>query len=84
MQSSPLHLSVILDPSNGSIQFLHASDEETGLVNFYLSQSPQTGQFNSYTLFGSIKMCGIRESQSPQTGQFNSYSFRETKLDEPN
>jgi len=40
------------------------------------SQSPQTGQFNSYIEilfyhFGSDTL----ESQSPQTGQFNSYKM---------
>jgi len=35
-------------PSNGSIQFLHIFNQAY-LVGFYIeSQSPQTGQFNSY------------------------------------
>jgi len=39
-----------------------------------MSQSPQTGQFNSYPLFGSARdLAEAVESQSPQTGQFNSY-----------
>jgi len=39
-----------------------------------LSQSPQTGQFNSYGAIGfkNVRVDGS-ESQSPQTGQFNSY-----------
>ncbi len=37
------------------------------------SQSPQTGQFNSY--IGGIRVLNppTKKSQSPQTGQFNSY-----------
>ena len=42
-----------------------------------MSQSPQTGQFNSYcyrrTNDGLEK---VEKSQSPQTGQFNSYMER--------
>ncbi len=90
------HVSI---PSNGSIQFLHASTriEEPGryfglnpltrvnsilskrvgwlrLLSFFKSQSPQTGQFNSYTSPSSnIDYANVIESQSPQTGQFNSY-----------
>ncbi len=46
-----------------------------------MSQSPQTGQFNSYNLWINLGY-GIEliVSQSPQTGQFNSYlilGFRE-------
>jgi len=37
-----------------------------------MSQSPQTGQFNSYKMLG-FKSVEDYESQSPQTGQFNSY-----------
>jgi len=38
------------------------------------SQSPQTGQFNSYTnLRGLLDLVNLQMSQSPQTGQFNSY-----------
>ena len=38
------------------------------------SQSPQTGQFNSYNGDWAINCMRIhKESQSPQTGQFNSY-----------
>ena len=41
-----------------------------------MSQSPQTGQFNSYlTLIEGIEKFGLL-SQSPQTGQFNSYLVR--------
>jgi len=39
-----------------------------------LSQSPQTGQFNSYTDV-SNPYAYAEQSQSPQTGQFNSYEF---------
>jgi len=39
----------------------------------YKSQSPQTGQFNSYTLFQEPGSDAGIGSQSPQTGQFNSY-----------
>ena len=37
-----------------------------------MSQSPQTGQFNSYykNILGTMI---LEKSQSPQTGQFNSY-----------
>jgi len=40
-----------------------------------LSQSPQTGQFNSYGPEAN-KLADIKSarSQSPQTGQFNSYT----------
>ena len=37
------------------------------------SQSPQTGQFNSYDLAWNVRKLGLFKSQSPQTGQFNSY-----------
>jgi len=36
------------------------------------SQSPQTGQFNSYIQTGHKSIASLA-SQSPQTGQFNSY-----------
>mgnify|MGYP001450382444 CR=1 FL=1 len=40
------------------------------------SQSPQTGQFNSYMLcLKLLKLLRQKESQSPQTGQFNSYGY---------
>ena len=39
-----------------------------------MSQSPQTGQFNSYIQDNLIKELELNsKSQSPQTGQFNSY-----------
>ena len=39
------------------------------------SQSPQTGQFNSYSMFLGLILTIIKDmSQSPQTGQFNSYT----------
>ena len=39
-----------------------------------MSQSPQTGQFNSYAVYSqTYSFLTILESQSPQTGQFNSY-----------
>ena len=38
-----------------------------------VSQSPQTGQFNSYILDALNGIAWNDESQSPQTGQFNSY-----------
>ena len=61
-------------PSNGSIQFLR-------LIRYYYyylldiqSQSPQTGQFNSYAIGLIINLSNLQtKSQSPQTGQFNSY-----------
>jgi len=37
------------------------------------SQSPQTGQFNSYEILGVLGIIWFPLSQSPQTGQFNSY-----------
>jgi len=37
------------------------------------SQSPQTGQFNSYSFSTNLDLLYGLESQSPQTGQFNSY-----------
>ena len=45
-----------------------------------MSQSPQTGQFNSYAnpIFSLSKT--MKMSQSPQTGQFNSY--KEVKMKE--
>jgi len=44
------------------------------LVSRYMSQSPQTGQFNSYKEALSLDASSDKElSQSPQTGQFNSY-----------
>ena len=44
---------------------------------FYESQSPQTGQFNSYylTIDPNWFIKCSDESQSPQTGQFNSYLY---------
>jgi len=36
-------------PSNGSIQFLHCLVVVTDEINYEKSQSPQTGQFNSYS-----------------------------------
>ena len=38
-----------------------------------VSQSPQTGQFNSYEDGWYVHVDDERLSQSPQTGQFNSY-----------
>ncbi len=39
-----------------------------------MSQSPQTGQFNSYKMgMNTEEDKKIVGSQSPQTGQFNSY-----------
>jgi len=42
------------------------------MEKFYASQSPQAGQFNSYS---HKKNCilNLKKSQSPQAGQFNSY-----------
>ena len=40
----------------------------------WVSQSPQAGQFNSYTVdFDEIDENFWDRSQSPQAGQFNSY-----------
>ena len=39
-------------PSNGSIQFLHKMLAFVKNYGFHLSQSPQTGQFNSYLHLG--------------------------------
>ena len=38
-----------------------------------MSQSPQTGQFNSYAKDKNGYDKVVSMSQSPQTGQFNSY-----------
>ena len=40
-----------------------------------MSQSPQTGQFNSYDSSQAKAKLSDIMSQSPQTGQFNSYSL---------
>ncbi len=37
------------------------------------SQSPQAGQFNSYSIIRISNRFGLEWSQSPQAGQFNSY-----------
>jgi len=58
-------------PSNGSIQFLLRSNG-TEIIS-RKSQSPQTGQFNSYISRAFRIPIEVLESQSPQTGQFNSY-----------
>ena len=42
--------SIVSIPSNGSIQFLQVYQTPTGKRNNIQSQSPQTGQFNSYLL----------------------------------
>jgi len=67
-----LHLVSI--PSNGSIQFLLSLSGPFSFGAWGESQSPQTGQFNSYR-DGLKAFANYRnfESQSPQTGQFNSY-----------
>ena len=56
-------------------------------MHLILSQSPQTGQFNSYPEFGAMTNGGIWFwSQSPQTGQFNSYpasNHKESRLPPP-
>ena len=44
----------------------------TGLGKSRVSQSPQTGQFNSYDDYDE-RIDKVLKSQSPQTGQFNSY-----------
>ena len=65
-------------PSNGSIQFLlcYRKWNSLGWIEIW-SQSPQTGQFNSYTNDEKRYWFGNEEeSQSPQTGQFNSYPRR--------
>jgi len=43
------------------------------------SQSPQTGQFNSYKEIIWYTKCFLK-SQSPQTGQFNSYEDNNKKI----
>ena len=43
------------------------------MVELSVSQSPQTGQFNSYYPLFLLRFWLCIESQSPQTGQFNSY-----------
>jgi len=40
-----------------------------------MSQSPQTGQFNSYGNWDDLRFGCVIRSQSPQTGQFNSYMY---------
>ena len=46
------------------------------------SQSPQTGQFNSYLAQAHLIIFSPIASQSPQTGQFNSYYILVVKDDE--
>ena len=41
---------IVSIPSNGSIQFLQNEKENTRVFVLSESQSPQTGQFNSYIL----------------------------------
>jgi len=61
-------------PSSGSIQFLHMFHLSHPDADFELSQSPQAGQFNSYSRMNEFSyMTSSHESQSPQAGQFNSY-----------
>jgi len=50
------------------------------------SQSPQAGQFNSYSALNANKQekSGNLESQSPQAGQFNSYKKGENKNEKEN
>ncbi len=46
-----------------------------------MSQSPQTGQFNSYEIASiSSLILIVLGSQSPQTGQFNSYVSKGWKI----
>jgi len=64
---------IVSIPSNGSIQFLLWMT--CSRCYKVPSQSPQTGQFNSYNM-DKIKTElaeYLNKSQSPQTGQFNSY-----------
>ncbi len=42
------------------------------VLHLVKSQSPQTGQFNSYIRF-EVWVPSEQKSQAPQTGQFNSY-----------
>jgi len=62
-------------PSNGSIQFLHWRNKMLNKIYQEESQSPQTGQFNSYPDYPGFDIVTSDESQSPQTGQFNSYDY---------
>ncbi len=45
-----------------------------------MSQSPQTGQFNSYSLLDKAHAVRFELSQSPQTGQFNSYAILRPRI----
>ena len=60
-------------PSNGSIQFLLTPFGWSRAKKADGSQSPQTGQFNSYQQYILCTISSSIVSQSPQTGQFNSY-----------
>ena len=73
----PLHILVISIPSNGSIQFLQIFSQILVMPELLQSQSPQTGQFNSYAEIVSDRGNILLTSQSPQTGQFNSYYLLE-------
>jgi len=59
-------------PSSGSIQFLQDGLEKVEKYSWE-SQSPQAGQFNSYTQDMLSDPNMKLKSQSPQAGQFNSY-----------
>ena len=68
-------ISTVSIPSNGSIQFLRRLADRNAAMAIW-SQSPQTGQFNSYTIANLQSTLDLTiKSQSPQTGQFNSYTI---------
>jgi len=66
-------MGIVSIPSSGSIQFLHIDLCVSNFGGVGVSQSPQTGQFNSYLKDQMELKLLVIESQSPQTGQFNSY-----------
>jgi len=61
-----------LNPLKRVNSILTSFNDDRKQISDKLSQSPQTGQFNSYSFIKSAYRLDIK-SQSPQTGQFNSY-----------
>ena len=65
---------IVSIPSSGSIQFLRFTMMLLATFAILVSQSPQAGQFNSYSYF-CFRPASYFKSQSPQAGQFNSYGI---------
>ena len=68
-----LRKNMCLNPLKRVNSILTAVAEEGVIEEYLMSQSPQTGQFNSYFTMMLLATFAILVSQSPQTGQFNSY-----------